>query len=255
MTTGSPALVEFRNVGKTFRKRQVLLGINIAIRADQNLVLTGPSGSGKSTLLRLIAGLEAPSQGEIFLAGHLASREESVLTSPSDRGVAMVFQDLGLWPNLTALGNVRLGLSGLKLPRREKLERARAALADCQVQHAAREYPHRLSVGEQQRVALARAMAVRPRILLLDEPFTALDIVLKDGLLDQLAQLSAKQTTRICLVSHFPPDALALNAEVAVLEDGRICEQCRLDSLPREPRSRTLQAWQRRLNGEPSTIA
>jgi len=247
MTTGSPPLVELRNVGKTFRKRPVLFGINLAIPADQNLVITGPSGSGKSTLLRLIAGLEAPSQGEIFLAGQLASKCESVITSPPERGVAMVFQDLGLWPNLTALGNVLLGLSGFKLRRRERLERARAAVVDCQVEHAAREYPHRLSVGEQQRVALARAMAVRPRLLLLDEPFTALDIVLKDVLLDQLAHLSAKQTTRICLVSHFPPDALALNAAVAVLEDGRICEQCPLNSLLQEPRSRTLRAWQRRL--------
>lgn len=251
MTTASPPLVRFRNVSKTFRERQVLFGINMIIPAGQNLVVTGPSGSGKSTLLRLIAGLEAPSEGEIFLDGQLGSRSKSVITSPPDRGVAMVFQDLGLWPNLSVLGNVMLGLSGLKFRRREKLERARAALADCQVEHATREYPHRLSVGEQQRVALARAIAVRPRLLLLDEPFTALDIVLKDGLLEQLAQLSAKQTTRICLVSHFPPDALALNAEVVVLEDGRICEQCRLDSLPREPRSRTLQAWQRRLKREP----
>jgi len=246
----SPPLVEFRNVVKTFRRRKVLVGINLAIPADQNLVITGPSGSGKSTLLRLIAGLEAPSEVEIFLSGGLASQRESIITSPPARGVAMVFQDLGLWPNLTALGNVLLGLSGLKLPRRERVERARSALADCQAEHASREYPHRLSVGEQQRVALARAMAVRPRLLLLDEPFTALDIVLKDVLVDQLVQLSEKQSTRMCLVSHFPPDALALKAEVAVLEDGRICEQCRLDSLPREPRSRTLQAWQRRLNGE-----
>lgn len=250
MTAVSQPLVEFRSVCKTFRKRPVLAGINLTIPTDQNLVITGPSGSGKSTLLRLIAGLEAPSEGEIYLAGELASRSESVLTPPFKRGVAMVFQDMGLWPNLTALGNVMLGLTGLKLRRRERLERAQAALADCQVAHASREYPHRLSVGEQQRLALARAMAVRPRLLLLDEPFTALDIVLKDGLLDQLVQLSEKQTTRICLVSHFPPDALALNAEVAVLEDGRICEQSRLDSLPGEPRSRTLQAWQRRLNGE-----
>jgi ABC-type sulfate/molybdate transport systems ATPase subunit len=221
-----PPLVEFRKVGKTFRKRPVLFGLNFAIPTDQNLVLTGPSGSGKSTLLRLIAGLETPSDGEIFLAGKLAS-----------------------WPNLTALGNVLLGLSGLKLRRRQKLERARATLADCQVEHCAREYPHRLSVGEQQRVALARAMAVRPQLLLLDEPFAALDIVLKDLLLDQLAQLSANQPTRIFLVSHFPPDALALNADVLVLEEGRICEQCRLDSLPQNPCSRTLRAWQRRLDG------
>jgi iron(III) transport system ATP-binding protein len=254
MTTVSP-LAEFRNVGKTFRKRRVLSGINLTISADQNLVLTGPSGSGKSTLLRLLAGLEAPSEGDIFLAGQLASGRGAVITSPPDRGVAMVFQDLGLWPNLTVLGNVLLGLSGLKLRRRERLERARAALADCQAELTAREYPHRLSAGEQQRVALARALAVHPRLLLLDEPFTALDIVLKDRLLDQLAELSASQSTPICLVSHFPPDALDLNAELAVLEDGRICEQCRLDSLPQEPRSRTLRAWQRRLHGELQQMA
>jgi len=249
--TENPPLVELRNVGKTFRKRPVLFGLNLSIPADQNLVLTGPSGSGKSTLLRLIAGLEPPSEGEITLAGKVASKGGSIITPPSQRELAMVFQDLGLWPNLTALGNVLLGLSGLKLRRREKLERARAALAECQVEHSTGEYPHRLSVGEQQRVALARAMAVRPRLLLLDEPFTALDLVLKDLLLEQLVELSAKQPTRIFLVSHFPPDALALNAEVVVLEESRICEQCRMDSLPQEPRSRTLQAWQRRLQYEP----
>jgi len=249
MTPSTP-LLELRNVSKTFQERSVLCRINLALSVSQNLVLTGPSGAGKSTLLRLIAGLEAPSEGEIFLAGRLASRERSIIMSPRDRGIAMVFQDLGLWPNLTALGNVLLGLSGLRLTRGERLERARAALADCQVEAVSREYPHRLSVGEQQRVALARAMAVQPRLLLLDEPFTALDIILKDLLLDQIAQLSGELNTRVFLVSHFPPDAAAVNATLAVLEDGLIQEEGQLDELLQQPRSRTLVAWQRRLRGK-----
>jgi ABC-type Fe3+/spermidine/putrescine transport system ATPase subunit len=240
-------LLELRNVRKAFREREVLRGINMGLEENQNLVLTGPSGSGKSTLLRLIAGLEAPSEGEVFIAGRLVSRGRTIIAPPRERGIAMVFQDLGLWPNLTALGNVLLGLSGLRLRRKERRERARAALADCQIEGVSEEYPHRLSVGEQQRVALARAMAVQPRLLLLDEPFTALDIVVKELLLDQIAQLTSKLNTRVFLVSHFPPDAAAVNGTLAVLEDGVICEQGQLDEMLRQPGSRTLMAWQRRL--------
>ena len=155
----------------------------------------------------------------------------------------MVFQDLGLWPNLTALQNVMLGLAGVTLSRRQKMERARATLAACEIASKADERPAQLSVGEQQRVALARAMAVRPKLLLLDEPFTGLDLILKNALLEQLRQLSQQLGTTLVMVSHNPFDANAISADVAVLDGGCICESGPLEQLQGRPRSLTLQAW------------
>ena len=160
----------------------------------------------------------------------------------------MVFQDLGLWPNLTALQNVLVGLSGLKLAKKQRLERASAALASCEIAELANKRPHLLSGGEQQRVALARALAVRPRILLLDEPFVGLDIILKNSLLQQIRHLCDQMELAVVMVSQNPSEGAFLSAEVAVLEDGSIRERGTLQELRRAPSSRTMQAWDKELS-------
>jgi len=239
----SKPLARLSGVTKSFQCRVVLEKVDLEIRAGANLLLTGPSGAGKTTVLRLIAGLDAPDAGIVEIAGATVSRAGSVDVPPHRRGLALLFQDLGLWPNLSAVQNIVLGLSGLKLARVERLERAHAALAACDLTALAHQRPARLSGGEQQRVALARALAMEPRLLLLDEPFAGLDLLAKQALLDWLRRLCSERHVTVLLASHHLDDAHALAAETAVLEDGVIAERGELPELLKAPRSRTLSAW------------
>lgn len=215
------------------------------IAAGEHVVLTGPSGSGKSTLLRLIAGLEAPSSGVIKIEGESASEGSTIIRMPVQRGLTMVFQDLGLWPNLTVYGNVKLGLSALKGSRRAKRDAISAALRDCQLDCLLRRKPARLSSGEQQRVALARALVCKPRILLLDEPFAALDILLKQELFRLIRNLVKEREISVLTVTHNPSDAIGLQADrIVVIEDGALVEDVALGDIETGvPRSRILRAW------------
>jgi ABC-type sugar transport system ATPase subunit len=218
------AILELESAGKSFGKNCVLADVSFSICQGKNLLLTGPSGGGKSTLLGLIAGLDSLDRGVIRIGGQVASHQDRIIIPPPQRGIAMVFQDLGLWANLSAFQNVLLGLAGLRLGRQEKKQRALAALEFCQIDSKATERPFRLSVGEQQRVALARAVAVRSKLLLLDEPFTGLDLSLKNSLLDPLLDLCRHHGTTVMIVSHNPLDAGPLSASIACLEGGRISQ-------------------------------
>jgi iron(III) transport system ATP-binding protein len=238
-------LVEIDKLAKSYGKNRVLSNLTWTMNAGTNLVLMGPSGCGKSTLLRLIAGVEEPDQGTIRIGGTLASERRHIVVGPPKRGLALVFQDLGLWPNLTALQNVLLGLAGAGLSRKEKRERAHAAVESCHIASKAGERPSRLSVGEQQRTALARALAVRPKLLLLDEPFTGLDIALRQSLFEEVHRLTRYAGTTVVLVSHSLFDAAPLFADLAVLEEGRIWESGPVDDLLPSPKSQTLSAWAR----------
>lgn len=215
-------LLQIENVEKAYGKQAVLRGLSLSVSQGENLLLNGASGSGKSTLLRLIGGLEALDRGVIQIEGCLASRDSQIMLPPCQRGIAMVFQDLGLWPNLSVRRNVLLGLSGTRLARHEKNLRAQEALDVCRIASRATARPYQLSAGEQQRAALARALAVRPKLLLLDEPFTGLDPSLKSSLLEPILQLWQQHGTTVLLVSHNTPDAVPLSAKVTTLENGRI---------------------------------
>src|SRR5262249_12266433 len=220
-----------------------LAAVSFTIAAGTHTALLGPSGCGKSTALRLLAGLDSPSAGQVLLDGQVVSRPAQVVLPPHRRGVALVFQDLALWPNLSVLDNVLLGLAGARLARAEAGERAREALALCHIKELVRRKPGQLSGGQQQRVALARAVAVRPVFLLLDEPFAGLDLVTKTRLLGEINALAAERKLTLVLVTHDPWEATTLCRSALVLGGGRVEESGAFAEVLRAPQSELLRVF------------
>ncbi len=231
------ALVHCRELVCRLGGQIVLNGAELEVAAGETIALLGSSGSGKSTLLRVIAGLEVAERGEVLLSGKPATRDGQLLIPPYKRGIAMLFQDLALWPNLTVAGNVRLGLSGLRLSRGESLKRLKQTLQLCGIEDLANRRPGTLSGGQQQRVALARALAVQPKLLLLDEPLGGLDLVTKEGVLQEIARLKSELGFAIILVTHDPVEVRGLCNSLAILEDGRIADRGTLDEIAITPQS------------------
>lgn len=239
----------FRSVSKTYGGHRVLDGVSFTIAAGEHTAILGPSGCGKSTVMRLLAGLDTPSAGQVLQGGRVVSEPHRVLRAPHLRGVTMVFQDLALWPNLSVMDNVLLGLSGAGLTKKEAKERARKALALCAIESLADRKPGAISGGQQQRAALARALALQPSFLLLDEPFGGLDLVTKTSLLTDIALLVAAQHCTIVLVTHDPLEATTLCRAALVLDEGRVVEAGPFEALLRAPRSETLRVFCSHLGG------
>ena len=181
--------------------------------------LLGPSGAGKSTVLRLVAGLEAPDEGRILIEGEDCSR-----VPVQKRGVGLVFQSYALFEHMTVRENVAFGLSIRKRPREEIDDRVGELLELVQLEELAARYPAQLSGGQRQRVAFARALAVRPKVLLLDEPFGALDAQVRRELREWLDQLHADTGVTTLLVTHDQAEALELAEHVVVMFDGRVAQ-------------------------------
>ena len=229
-------------LGHRYGDSTILAAVDVALGQGDTLALLGASGCGKSTLLRLIAGFEAPSAGRITVDGVTWSAPGAVLVPPHQRDIGMVFQDLALWPGLTALDNAALGL-GARMGRRQAREQARQALSICGVMDLGRCWPGELSGGQQQRVALARAVAVEPRWLLLDEPFGGLDLLSREALIKDVAHLVAELGTTLVLVTHDPREAVALCERAIVLDAGRVIEAGSLSGLLQQPASALMMAF------------
>jgi iron(III) transport system ATP-binding protein len=229
--------LSLRHVSHVLDGTTVLEGVDLEIASGEPLAVLGPSGAGKSTLLRLLAGLDAPSEGEVWGADRLLSRPGRVLVPPHERRISMVFQDLALWPNLCALDNVLLGLARSPLAKRDRRARAVAMLGLCGIEPLAARLPAALSGGELQRVALARALAPEPEWLLLDEPFSSLDPMLRERLIADLRNLASEQRATLVLVTHELSDALELTRCAVVLERGRVVEAGPWHALLAAPRS------------------
>ncbi|MBA3563859.1 MAG: ABC transporter ATP-binding protein [Gammaproteobacteria bacterium] len=236
-------IVQLKNIAKEFHAVEIFRDISLDIQSGERFALLGPSGCGKSTLLRLIAGLDAPTNGELWIDGQAASLAGRILLPAHQRGLAMVFQDLALWPNLTVHQNVELGLAGTSLARVQRRERAESALSACRIAELGGRKPGELSGGQQQRVALARALTAEPKLLLLDEPFSSLDIANKSHLYAVIRRLCTDFHLTLIVVSHDPLEAAALCSHAAVLERGRIAEIGGLQALLRNPVSETLREF------------
>ncbi len=206
--------------------------VSLSVGKGELVALLGPSGCGKSTVLRLAAGLEPLQAGRIDIDGQTVATPEGGLP-PEQRSVGLMFQDFALFPHLSVLDNVAFGLSDL--PRGERRDVATALLERLGVAELASSYPHRLSGGEQQRVALARALAPKPKVMLLDEPFSDLDVVLRDQVRETSAAVLHESGTPTLMVTHDPEEAMLMADRVVLMRDGRIVQEGPPDHLYRQP--------------------
>ena len=227
----SGAMLELQRVSKSYGRSCVLSSVSLSIVPRQHVALLGPSGSGKSTVLRVLSGLDAPDDGEVWKEGTLLSSAGRVIVPPHRRGLAMVFQDLALWPSLSARDNVRLAVARSGLEKTQTRATVESALEACGIEDFADRRPGALSAGQQQRVALARSIATSPSVLLLDEPFTGLDLATKAPLLEKIRDLAKERSMTVVLVTHDLMEAIALCRAVVVLEGGRILEEGDLENL------------------------
>jgi ABC-type sugar transport system ATPase subunit len=218
----NPPQLSIRNVAKRFGAHDAVNGISMDIERGTLAVIVGPSGCGKTTLLRLIAGLEVPDSGEIWLAGREVSGPRQVLVPPNERGIGFVFQDLALWPHMTVQKNLEFVLESGGVPKPERAARAREGLRLVRIDMLARRYPHQLSGGEQQRVALARALVGRPQLLLLDEPLSSLDPDLRVALRKEFLELQRASNVTTVYVTHDREDATTLADCLIEMRAGRI---------------------------------
>ena len=213
--------LEIRNITRRYGGRAVVDDVSLTVMPGQVTCLLGPSGCGKSTTLRAIAGVEMQDAGEIYIDGKLVC-DTVFRVPPERRSVGMMFQDFALFPHLSVAENVAFGLNGT---RAEKSRRVGELLERVGLARYAEVYPHQLSGGEQQRVALARALAPRPRIMLMDEPFSGLDNRLRDEIRDETLSVLKEEGTAVLLVTHEPDEAMRMADEIALMRAGRIVQQ------------------------------
>jgi len=207
------------NISKRFEKFQALNQVNLEIKNGSLVALLGPSGSGKSTLLRILAGLESPDLGRIWLDG-----QDTTQVPLQKREIGFVFQNYALFPHLTVSQNIAFGLEIREISLNRKLQRVQELLQLMQLEKFADRYPNQLSGGQRQRVALARALAVDPKVLLLDEPFAALDAKIRKQLRHWLRNLHQHISVTTVFVTHDHIEAFELAHEIVVLEKGNIIQ-------------------------------
>ena len=209
-------------VKKRFDESTVIDDVSLELREGQAMALLGPSGCGKTTLLRLIAGLEMPDDGEIWIADQKVAAKGRNTVPPRRRNIGFVFQDLALWPHLTVAGNLDFVLRSQGWEKRTRQDRIEEVLRMVHMFPHAHKYPSQLSGGEQQRVAVARALVARSQLLLLDEPLSNLDSELKSILLEELSVLQRRLKLTTLYVTHDKLEAATFADSVVKMKNGRI---------------------------------
>jgi putative spermidine/putrescine transport system ATP-binding protein len=204
-------------IGKQFGGLTVVDDFSLGVGKGEFISFLGPSGCGKTTTLQMIAGFTEPTRGAIRLEG-----KDLTAVHPAKRGLGIVFQSYALFPHMTAAENVAFGLEMRKVPRAERAERVRSALAMVGLSGYEERHPRRMSGGQQQRVALARALVIRPSVLLLDEPLSNLDAKLREEMQIELRQIQRTIGTTTILVTHDQNEAMSLSDRIVVMSQGRI---------------------------------
>ncbi|WP_431298957.1 ABC transporter ATP-binding protein [Tabrizicola sp. BL-A-41-H6] len=218
--TPQPARLKVSGLTRVFGGQKVVDSVSLEVAAGQVTCLLGPSGCGKSTTLRMIAGVEHADAGEVAIEGRTVAAPGLHLP-PEARSVGLMFQDFALFPHLTVAENVGFGL---RIDKAAKAARVGELLERVSLTGFGQKHPHQLSGGEQQRVALARALAPRPRVMLMDEPFSGLDNRLRDGIRDTTLDLLKEEGTGVLLVTHEPDEAMRMADEIALMRAGRIVQ-------------------------------
>jgi spermidine/putrescine transport system ATP-binding protein len=225
-------LIEIKNVSKHFHNHLVLNDINLQIKNGEFLTLLGPSGCGKTTLLRLMAGFDEPDQGSVWLKGKNITR-----TPPEIRHINMVFQSYALFPHMTVYDNVSFGLKCQKMPKNLIDKKVTEALAMVKLDSFANRKPGQLSGGQQQRVAIARAVVNQPIVLLLDEPFSALDYSLRKSMRIELKELQRRLGITFVFVTHDQEEALSMSDRIVIMNQGQIEQMGSPRDVYEEPRN------------------
>ncbi|MBB1583003.1 ABC transporter ATP-binding protein [Serratia sp. OS31] len=213
--------LELQGIGKSYNAVKVLEHIDLQVAPGSRTAIVGPSGSGKTTLLRIIAGFEIPDSGQVILQGHSMGNGSGWVPAHL-RGIGFVPQDGALFPHFTVAGNIGFGLKGSKSDKQLRID----ALMDMVAldRRLGALWPHELSGGQQQRVALARALSQQPKLMLLDEPFSALDTGLRAATRKAVAELLAEAKVASILVTHDQTEALSFADQVAVMRNGRLAQ-------------------------------
>jgi spermidine/putrescine transport system ATP-binding protein/putrescine transport system ATP-binding protein len=215
--TGAAPIITVRGLTKRFGPVVAVDGVTLEIRANEFFALLGPSGCGKTTLLRMLAGFETPDEGAVVIDG-----QDMTPVPPNRRPVNMVFQSYAVFPHMTVFDNVAYGLRVVRTGTEEVARRVREALDMTQLSELAGRMPDQLSGGQRQRVALARALVKRPKVLLLDEPLSALDAKLREAMQLELVRLQHTVGITFVIVTHDQNEALSMADRIAVMDQGRV---------------------------------
>lgn len=215
-------IIKMNHISKSYDNVEVIKDLNIEIENKEFATLLGPSGCGKTTILRMIAGLEAPTAGEIYFDDICVySDEKKINIPPEKRNIGFVFQDFALWPHLTVFENVAFGLRA-KRDTKNLENRVNEALNAVRLSEFQNRYPSQLSGGQQQRVGFARAIVTRPDCILFDEPLSALDAILRDEMRVEIKRLTSELGVTAIFVTHDQMEAMSMSDRIAVLNKGKI---------------------------------
>jgi len=229
-TSGSPVAVSMEGVVAKYREQTILHDLSLKIGQGEFITLLGPSGCGKTTLLNLIAGFTQANNGEIFIDGNLVTD-----LPPHEREIGIVFQNYALFPHMDVARNIGYGLRMRGVPNAEIAQRVEAAMQLVKLGGLGHRKPRELSGGQQQRVALARALVIKPKVLLLDEPFSALDKSLRGAMQVEIREIQRELGVTTVFVTHDQGEALSMSDRIAVMSRGRICQIATPDEVYRRP--------------------
>ncbi|MDR2227487.1 MAG: ABC transporter ATP-binding protein [Providencia sp.] len=218
------------NLTKSFGSNQVFADIQFTIEKGEFITLLGPSGCGKSTLLRCIAGLEQPNSGELYI-----NRKNITHQPAQQRGVGMVFQSYALFPNMTVADNIAFGLKMRKIDSNERAKAVAEVIEMVELQGKEQQFPHQLSGGQRQRVALARALVMKPQILLLDEPLSALDARIRKHLRQQIRHIQRELGLTTIFVTHDQDEAMIMSDRIFLMNKGQIVQSDTAENIYTQP--------------------
>lgn len=229
------SFIEIHEIDKSFGKKKVISNLSLDVKENELLGILGSSGCGKTTLLRLIAGFEIPNKGEIRINSDLVySSNNRRVVPPEKRNVGMVFQDLALWPHMTVKEHINFVFESKNIRNEEKIEEI---LKLVNLKSLSESYPEQLSGGEKQRVAIARTLAQEPRVLLLDEPLSNLDQILRKDFKNEIIKLQKKFGITTIYVTHNYLELVDMADEIAIMQEGRIIQFGRTEEVYQKPKN------------------